>query len=66
MLQILLIVAVMFLWAICFPLIALRLDYSLHLTVAAMRGILAGIVLLIPVLITHVAEITLRVFRRYR
>jgi len=51
MLKILPIVAVMFLWAICFPLIVLGLDYAPHLTFAAMRGFLAGIVLLVPALI---------------
>jgi len=51
MLQILPIVTVMFLWAICFPLIALGLDYAPHMTFAAMRGFLAGVFLLIPALI---------------
>lgn len=41
----------MFLWAICFPLIVLGLEYAPHLTFAAMRGFLAGISLLIPALI---------------
>jgi len=41
----------MFLWAICFPLIVWGLPYAPHLTFAAMRGFLAGSVLLIPALI---------------
>jgi drug/metabolite transporter (DMT)-like permease len=49
--QILPIVIVMFLWAICFPLIVWGLPYAPHLTFAAMRGFLAGSVLLIPALI---------------
>lgn len=42
---------VMFLWAICFPLIVLGLPYAPHMTFAAMRAFLAGIVLLVPALI---------------
>lgn len=49
--QILPIITVMFLWAICFPLIVWGLPYAPHLTFAAMRGFLAGLVLLIPALI---------------
>lgn len=45
------IVIVMFLWAICFPLIVLGLPYAPHLTFAAMRAFLAGVVLLLPALI---------------
>lgn len=51
MLQILAIITVMFLWAVCFPLIVLGLEYAPHLTFAAMRGFLAGIILLVPALI---------------
>lgn len=42
---------VMFLWAICFPLIVLGLPYAPHMTFAAMRAFLAGIVLLVPALV---------------
>lgn len=45
------IVLVMFLWAICFPLIRLGLPHAPHLTFAAMRAFLAGITLLIPAII---------------
>ena len=45
------IIVVMFLWAICFPLIVLGLPYAPHLSFAAMRGLLAGIVLLLLALI---------------
>ncbi|MAZ76751.1 MAG: EamA family transporter [Micavibrio sp.] len=44
------IIVVMFLWAICFPVIVLGLPYAPHLTFAAMRAFLAGVVLLIPAL----------------
>ena len=45
------IIIVMFLWAICFPLIVMGLPHAPHLTFAAMRAFLAGIALLIPALI---------------
>lgn len=45
------IITVMFLWAICFPLIVLGLPHAPHLTFAAMRAFLAGIALLIPAMI---------------
>jgi drug/metabolite transporter (DMT)-like permease len=45
------IVTVMFLWALCFPLIVLGLPHAPHLTFAAMRAFLAGITLLIPAMI---------------
>ena len=35
-------ILVMFLWAICFPLITLGIEYSPHLTFAAMRAFLSG------------------------
>ena len=41
------IIVVMFLWAICFPLIVLGLPYAPHLTFAALRGFIAGIALLL-------------------
>ena len=41
----------MFLWSICFPLIALGLPFAPHLTFASLRGLLAGIMLLILALI---------------
>jgi len=41
------IIFVMFLWAICFPLIALGLPYAPHITFAALRALLAGLFLLI-------------------
>ena len=41
------IVLVMFLWAICFPLIALGISDSPHLSFAALRAILAGVALLV-------------------
>lgn len=41
------IVLVMFLWAVCFPLIALGIPDSPHLSFAALRAILAGIALLV-------------------
>jgi len=45
------IVLVMFLWAICFPLITWGLPYAPHLTFAAMRAFLAGTTLLALALI---------------
>lgn len=45
------IIVVMFLWAICFPLIVLGLPHAPHLTFAAMRAFLAGAALLIPAMI---------------
>lgn len=51
MIQTLSIITVMFLWAICFPLIVLGLPHAPHLTFAAMRAFLAGAVLLLPSLI---------------
>lgn len=38
---------VMFLWALCFPLITIGIAYSPHLTFAAIRAFLAGVALLI-------------------
>lgn len=46
----------MLLWAICFPLIAVGLPYAPHLTFAAMRGFLAGTVLLILALVMRRAQ----------
>ncbi len=37
---------VMFLWAVCFPLIALGIRYSPHFTFATLRALLAGLALL--------------------
>ncbi len=45
------IILVMFLWAICFPLIVLGLSYAPHLTFAALRAFLAGVTLLAIALI---------------
>lgn len=45
------IIIVMFLWAICFPLIVMGLPHAPHLTFAAMRAFLAGVTLLIPAMI---------------
>lgn len=45
------ILTVMFLWATCFPLIALGLPQAPHLTFAALRAFLAGAALLIPALL---------------
>lgn len=42
-----LIVLVMFLWAVCFPLIVAGFAYAPHLTFAALRAILAGLALLV-------------------
>ena len=39
-------VFVMFLWAICFPLITIGISYAPHLTFAALRALLSGAVLL--------------------
>jgi len=41
------IILVMLLWSSCYPLITVGIDYSPHLTFAAMRASIAGIVLLI-------------------
>jgi len=41
------IVAVMLLWASCFPLVTIGIEYAPHLTFAAMRAAIAGIALLI-------------------
>ncbi len=41
----------MFLWAICFPLIVMGLSYAPHLSFAAIRAFLAGIVLLLPAIV---------------
>lgn len=38
----LIIISVMFLWAICFPLITIGIKYSPHLTFAAFRALLSG------------------------
>ena len=40
------IILVMFLWAICFPLITLGIPYAPHLTFATLRAMLAGLALL--------------------
>jgi len=56
MTQVLQIILVMFLWAICFPLIVLGLSYAPHLSFAAIRAFLAGIVLLIPAIIMKRAQ----------
>ena len=45
--NILQIVFVMFLWAVCFPLIAAGLSYAPHLTFATLRAVLAGGALLV-------------------
>ncbi len=45
------IILVMFLWAICFPLIVMGLSYAPHLSFAAIRAFLAGIVLLLPAIV---------------
>jgi len=45
------IVTVMFLWAICYPLIVLGLDNAPHITFAALRALLAGLTLLIIAII---------------
>lgn len=51
MLQTLQIILVMFLWAICFPLITMGLQFAPHLTFAAMRAFIAGATLLVIALI---------------
>lgn len=51
MTQILQILLVMLLWASCFPIIAYGLSYAPHITFAALRAFIAGVVLLIPALI---------------
>lgn len=51
MLHTLQIVLVMFLWAICFPLITMGLQFAPHLTFAAMRAFIAGATLLVIALI---------------
>lgn len=51
MLQTLQIILVMFLWAICFPLITMGLPFAPHLTFAAMRAFIAGATLLVIALI---------------
>ena len=40
------IIFVMFLWAICFPLITIGIEYAPHLTFATMRAIISGAILL--------------------
>jgi drug/metabolite transporter (DMT)-like permease len=40
------IITVMFLWALCYPLIVLGLDNAPHITFAALRSLLAGLTLL--------------------
>jgi len=42
---------VMFLWAVCFPLITMGIKYSPHLTFAALRAMLSGVSLLVFALI---------------
>ena len=37
----------MFLWASCFPLLAIGVDYSPHITFAALRAVLAGVILIV-------------------
>ena len=51
MIQTLQIVTVMFLWAICFPLITMGLPFAPHMTFAAIRAFIAGATLLIIALI---------------
>ncbi|WP_138380717.1 DMT family transporter [Luteithermobacter gelatinilyticus] len=46
-------ILVMFLWAMCFPLIYWGLPYAPHLTFAALRAFLAGVVLLVPALMMN-------------
>lgn len=45
------IILVMFLWAICFPLITIGIEFSPHLTFAAIRAFLSGSVLLAMALV---------------
>ncbi|WP_420402430.1 DMT family transporter [Nisaea sp.] len=40
------VIVVMLLWAVCFPLIAVGIEFSPHLTFAALRALLAGLALL--------------------
>lgn len=44
---VIMIIAVMLLWASCYPLITLGIEYAPHLTFAAMRAVVAGIALII-------------------
>jgi len=44
---VLLLIVVMFFWALCYPLILLGLDYSPHITFAAMRASAAGAIMLL-------------------
>ncbi len=44
-------ILVMFLWAVCFPLITIGLEYSPHLTFAAVRALLSGGALLAVALV---------------
>lgn len=46
-------IVVMFLWAVCFPLIVLGLPYAPHLTFAALRGFIAGLALLLVAMLLH-------------
>ncbi|NND03781.1 MAG: EamA family transporter, partial [Acidimicrobiia bacterium] len=39
------IILVMLMWAACFPLIAVGIEFAPHLTFAALRAILAGLLL---------------------
>lgn len=45
------IIVVMLLWAVCFPLITAGIEYSPHLTFAALRALLAGAVLTLCALV---------------
>lgn len=45
------IVVVMLLWASCFPLVTIGIEYAPHLTFAAMRATIAGVALLILALV---------------
>lgn len=47
------ILTVMFLWAICFPLIAAGIDFAPHLTFATLRALLAGISLTCLAFVLH-------------
>src|SRR3990167_3050489 len=53
MLKTLQIVLVMFLWAICFPLITMGLPFAPPLTFAAIRAFIAGAALLVIALFLH-------------
>ena len=44
-------VLVMFLWALCFPLITVGLAFALPLTLAALRAFVAGVGLLLPAIV---------------